>query len=616
MGHTWQSKNSCCMTRHQMMLSELVKEEQAAIDAFTSFLQKDHFEVPDNEVNDGGTCDNSGIIEILHELRDKSGEALQQCQMIETLDEQLRLLSTTKETVKRLHRQQQLNHRVLQIISSAQPRDHLGELVSLFQSWREVCSGGEDVDGCEEVREFFQGGQLGDLIDMEIEGVLGRWSDDSEARDSQTLKRIGSLLDLSSSQNPLHGLFAAFPLSNLLPLLDFHVQLGHRQRLCKLYPDRLLNRFYSILGSRRQDREAFTAGFVEEIVPESMKFVARISCILEATFYFIKIHESFNTTNTTDTIDTKVTDSTSRTVDTKVDDSTSNSIHTASSSHTIDTNHTANFILVMRDKCAQILKQIRKSAQSERAYYTQSTSDPSVIDTQLNEIGLIHAQIRAFMHESLQGELDKWTGLYWKMEEKYLVAGIQRAIQLDQVVASVDEGTDFPVSSCIDDIFYVLQASQTRIKNMDSAGIKRSLISSTFKEAFLQVLATHLKTVLTSLKPMNLSSISTSQQPFKPSRDLITTVLLINNICAARLNWKSFSCTETGREAVNQDLDALIEDSITKGLYQKVLEPSVKKILNDTDSLLDLFSKINSLLRLIFSLFHVTLVCLFALNFF
>ena len=420
-------------------------------------------------------------------------------------------------------------------------------------------------------------------IDNEIQSVLNEWTDDATARDSEALKAIGGF-HRSASSNPLHDLFAAFPLIRLKPLLNFHQQLSNTNRLERMYPDRLLNRFYDVLGSNRDAEGGFVAGQLEELTPTNMKFATRISCILEATWYFIRLHQSI-----------------------------------------YDEDNKISFNRVIINKCAQIVRQIRKTAQVERVY--TSTPSPSILNAQLNEICLICGQLNEFLCgpvgkdsvETLAPELIKWQNLYRKMEEIYLFKGIQRAIEMDQIF--VQQDSEFPVSSCVDDIFYVFKAAQTRVNQFQLHSMSPPvtfLIPNSCNEFFLKVIRKHLETAICALKPINLVSL---EIPFKPTRELISTLVLINNLIATRKNWKSFNCDgdddkdsfENQQEkneilnSIEVEIENLLNFGIESGLYVKVLQRSFKKEMSviDANANANLFSVIHSLLQTTINLFKV-----------
>lgn len=534
-------------------MHELVKEEASALSNFNSILNNPpKFDGPkDKDSNNDKYIEN--ITAVLEDLSERSGRALKECQLIESLDKQLRLLAETHEKLTALNGINQLNELIL-----AKPG--LEQLVPLVLEWRN-CTAQRVVDfslseRSEEV-QLFVTEKLPELIDNEIEQVLKGWTDDSETRDPETMKLLSSHLRLDSA-NPLHGLFASFPLSKLERLLNFHAQLQNYKRLERMYPERLLNRFYDILkgADQKEGRGAFSVGQIEELVPEKMKFATRISCILEATAHFSTLHPRLEP--------------------------------------------------ILLEKCAQITRQIRKGAKEERGY-GNNTSTPASLDAQLNEICLIIVTLSEFLItrnvDSLHSEREKWRAIHLANEEVYLMKGIQRAIEMDQIVSG--DTCEYPVSSCVDDIFYVLQAAKTRTGQAVSIdGEDMIFIAKALREFFLSVLKRHLEAAIQTLKPLNLNAIT---NPFRPTRELISTLVLINNLISTRCNWRAFTQgynSTTTTASIDADLDELIRFAVKEGLYAKVLQGSIKRELADAQGEA-LFIKLNSTLSLIHGLFKV-----------
>lgn len=526
------------------MLEELVKEEAAALSNFNSILSC----APKETL--GSSCDNNENIQlILEDLSERSGKALRECQLIESLDRQLRLLTDTREKLAALNRLNQLNNLIL-------TTTNLEQLVPLVLEWRGASRNLVELsERSEEVRLFVME-ELPELIDREIEVVLAGWSDGVGTRDAEAMKLLSGHLRLDSS-NPLHGLFASYPFTPLTRLLSLHSRLGHLKRLQKMYPERLLNRFYDILKGDQQPG-AFSVGQIEELVPEKMKYATRISCILEATSLFIALH--------------------------------------------------SELAPILLEKCGQITRQIRKCAKEERGYGNGHSGQrakendqqpPAVLDAQLNEICLILVTLNQFLRtqplDHLTSERAKWHALYLQIEQAYLMKGMQRAIEMDQIVAG--ETSEYPVSSCVDDIFYVLQAAKTRSDQVLEDG--NEFIPKALREYFLTVLKRHLEAAILTLKPLNLASIPS---PFKPTRELISTLVLINNLIATRSNWRAFSAAAS--ESVDGDIGELMGSALRDGLYAKVLQGSVKRELQQSQGE-DLFTKIHFCVQLINSLFKV-----------
>lgn len=528
-----------------LMLQELVKEEVSALSQLNSILSRPP-KLDEKDEDNSSNNDTKNIIAILEDLKERSGRALKECQLIESLDKQLRLLAETHEKLTSLAKINQLNSLILR------PPDQLEELVPLVLEWRaQLANNSIDfslAEKGEEVR-LFVNEQLPELIDSQIEQVLNGWTDDSESRDPETMKLLSSHLRPDSA-NPLHGLFASFPLSKLKRLLNFHLQLQHSKRLERMYPERLLNRFYDILNGN-QAGGAFSVGQIEELVPEKMKFATRISCILEATAHFSTLHPELEQ--------------------------------------------------ILLEKCAQITRQIRKAAKEERAYNNNNT--PAGLDAQLNEICLIIVTLTEFLNsrnsDSLQAEREKWRAIYQASEERYLMKGIQRAIEMDQIVSG--DTCEYPVSSCVDDIFYVLQAARTRTGQIllgEDEGMM--FIAKALREFFLSVLKRHLESAIETLKALNLAAITS---PFRPTRELISTLVLLNNLISTRSNWRAF--THSNTSSIDSDLEELIKLAVKDGLYAKVLQGSVKRELLAVQGE-DLFAKLHSNLSLIHSLFKVS----------
>lgn len=544
------------------MIKELVEEEAAALNDLQTFLKSKEPEI----ITAKSFQKQEDCLNVFLELERKSSSALKECQLIESLDRQLRLATESQEILVQLKELNELNDKILNC-------KNLDELVPLVLEWRKKQQDDSDIvsslsESNAKTAEFVNLG-LPEMIDGEIERILEGWTDSFEARDQESLKILAPYLR-ADSNNPLQPLFAAFPLTKLKSLLEVHRRLGNLLRVQKTFPDRLLNRFYAILSSKTSTEKdaAFSVGQIEELVPEKMKFATRISCILEATSYFIKLVD--------------------------------------------EDRLVPNFGDILMSKCGQIVRQIRKTAKESRGGYSvasKSNANVAVIDAQLNEICLIMATISDFIQahpqsDALKVELDKWTAIHDHLEEAYLVKGIQRAIEMDQIVTS-ESSVDFPVSSCVDDIFYVLQASKTRLKQISG---DFSLLPRILDEFFLKVLRRHLEMTVQALKPLNLVALS-SETSFKPSRDLISTLVLVNNLVATRSNWASFSSEDFQDTAVlAKCFQNLFNYALQDGLYYKLLQNSIKTELQLIGSNGEaLFIKIHSLLQLIHNLFKSTL---------
>ena len=540
------------------MIKELLKEEEGVKRDFELFIKKE----PEIETIKSRTF--LEIKEILENVVKKSDMALKECQLIESLDKQLRLISDTQKTLKRLNRLNQLNSSILR------PETELSEIVPLILEWKSYDN--SELLGLSETSEIVQNfinEKLPERIDQEICSILSKWTDDSSARDQESISLLSSHLRLEST-NPLHCLFASYPLSKLKLFLTHQITLGNGERQ---FTERLLNRFYDILqsdgsalsavnntnntsistvGTTNENRtQPFSVGQIEVLVPEKMKFATRISCILEATFNFIKLHPNLRD----------------------------------------------NFM----KKCGQITRQIRKCAKEERGYERES-GNAATLDANLNEISLIITTMSNYQNildETLNIELKKWEAVYFKLEEIYLVKGIQKAIEIDQIVAG-ESNSEFPVSSCVDDIFYVLQSAKSRISQIQN---NSKLISNSLRDFFLNVLKKHLEISIQNLKPLNLLELQ-KLSSFKPSKELITTLVLTNNIIATRSNWRAFT-TEQPVDPVEQDLKNILNFALNGGIYSKVLQTSVKRELQQVKTGEELFIKIHSLLTIIHNLFKV-----------
>lgn len=528
-----------------MLLESLKIEEENAQKDFELFVKrKVEISAGDNFIS------NSQVEKILGNLVERSEIALRECQLIESLDKQLRLISETQTALAQLKELNELNESILNT-------HNLSELVPLALKWKAL-NGSEILNLSEsyETVKTFINEQLPEKIDAEIEGILASWTDDIESRDSESISLLSTQLRLDSA-NPLHGLFASYPLSKLKGLLKYHEQLGLVKTLQRQFPERLLNRLYDILQVKTATVQPFSVGQIEALVPEKMKFATRISCILESTAMFIKLHPDLS----------------------------------------------PNFM----EKCGQILRQVRKCAKEERGYEKKS-GNAAILDAQLNEVCLIIATINGFIqnvtnthsddtqtNDQIRTEISKWKCIYKELEEIYLAKGIQQAIEMDQIVSD----NEFPVSSCVDDIFYVLKAARSR---SDQIRQDATLISNSLNEFFLNVLKKHLETLIQNLKPLNLVELAS---PFRPSRELISTLVLVNNLVATRSNWKVFAHDSDSASAVESEIQSILNFALSGGIHEKVLQSSVKKELKLVKPGEDLFIKIHSLITTIYNLFKV-----------
>ena len=546
------------------MLKELLKEESQAIEDFYTGLK--------NDLNDGiWDSRRSFDGKIFEEAAERSQKALVECQLIESLDQQLRRLTGTIEGLKRGKRAKELEGKILE-------EKNFALLIPMVSEWRTL----ETVGASGNISNFVDE-VLPAIIDKEIEKVLLAWVDDPpKSIDQDSFVIIEPFLNANPG-NPLPGLFTSFPLSRLKVLLGYQEQLGHLQRAKKSYLDRLLNRFYDILSEGKAQSASFSVGMIESLVSEKMKFATRISCILEATNYFIKLHSGV-----------------------------------------------IEISQVLIEKCGQILRQIRRDAKEERNGYSgtdtvAAASAPgsnatfafealsalaafsfappspkrnaivppvnrlSQIDSQLNEICLI---IQSLSQQEIEhsSEIEKWKSIHSQLEEVYLFKGIQRAMEMDQIVVT----SDFPVSSCVDDIFYILKASKQRT---DGQGHLEFLIPRALKEFFLNVLRRHLESTVQALKPIqNFDSA--------PSRDLISTLVLLNNLVTVKLYWRQGFKPIGG---INEELDSLFRLALQDGLYGKVLRREVvlRELKNCSGNGEEMFVKIHTVLEGIFNLFKV-----------
>lgn len=550
------------------MLTELLKEESQALEDF--------YKCFNNPKNLPASSEPERPLRLFEEAAERSQKALQECQLIESLDQQLRRLTGTIDGLKSVKRIKELETRIL-------AEKDFSVLIPMVSEWRSLAK--ENSNHSANVASFINE-TLPEIIDKEIETVLLCWIDDPPKSIDQEAFKILESANYNGNGNPLPGLFASFPLCKLKVLLNYHERLGHLQRVKKSYPDRLLNRFYDILSQGHDNSAPFSVGLIESLVSEKAKFATRISCILEATNYFIKLHAGV-----------------------------------------IDIEE------ILMEKCGQILRQIRRDAKKERNGYTGDSAEIgstgnntatyadnlayalaafsftqpvkkevvapvnnlAQIDSQLNEICLIISSLSHFgEHEILISELEKWKSLHIQLEEVYLFKGIQRAIEMDQIVVT----SDFPVSSCVDDIFYIFKASQKRTNELDGS---QFLIPRALKEFFLSVLRRHLESTVQALKPL------TSLDSFKPSRDLISTLVLLNNLVTIKSYWlQGFNSDSFG---INEELESLFKLALQDGLYGKVLRREIvlKELKNCNGNGEEMFIKIHSILNGICTIFKVSL---------
>lgn len=564
------------------MLRELLKEESEAIEDFYKSLAIGE----DNKIIDESESAEKAAgyyRKLFEEAAERSQKALQECQLIESLDQRLRRLTETVSGLKKAKKLEELEGRLLKELN-------LSLLIPMVSEWRSLtCEGSVGGGGGGTAVATFVNETLPNILDKEIDSILLAWIDDPpRSIDPESLKIIEPFLAANPS-NPLPVLFTSFPLSKLGTLLKYHEQLGNLPRVKKGYPDRLLRRFYDILSDGPAPAP-FSVGLIESLVSEKMKFATRISCILEATSYFSKLHEGV-----------------------------------------IDIGD------ILGEKGGQILRQIRRDAKKERNGYTGDSAvmttaatptataassasfafdalsalaafsftpssppanhRPSAavppsnnlaqIDCQLNEICLI---ITSLSRQSPRfgEELEKWKLIHSQLEEVYLYKGIRRAIEMDQIVVTAD----FPVSSCVDDIFYILKASQQRTNGQ---GYLDFLIPRALKEFFLNVLRKHLESTVQALKPLqNLEAA--------PSRDLISTLVLLNNLVTVKSYWRQGFGPNGG---IHEELDSLFKLALQDGLYGKVLRKDVVLKASAGNDGEEMFVKIHAVLDGIFNLFKV-----------
>ena len=535
------------------MIEELIKEEASALKDFDSIKNS----VPKlDEINFSNfeMISKPSFRNIFKDLIERSGLALKECQLIESLDKQLRRLNETQIFLKKLTRLNQLNELILSDCKD------LANLIEMILEWRQFSDELKtSSEKSELVKEYIEK-RVPEIIDESIGRILKGWTDEPDKIDQQTVVLLSNQIHLDPSCNPLHGLFSTYPSSELKALLHYHLKLGNSKRVLQMFPERLLNRFYDILHGKRTVAP-FSVGLIEEMVPEKMKYASRISCILEATAIFLILHEDLKT--------------------------------------------------VLLDKCGQIAKQIRKCAREERKWGDEKDSSTStsvsVLDAQLNEISLIAETMKDFLRlhpetsgifDALIRERDKWMNIYSEIEAVYLKRGIKQAIEMDQIVTN----NEFPVSSCVDDIFYVLQAAKKRSARILIDPL--AFIAQAFNDHFLLVLKKHLTAAMSQVNP--LQSLN---QSFKPSRELISALVLVNNLVATRSYWRKFTSSNEAEavKAVNEELDKIFEWALREGLYLRLLQVPIRKEFNACKTIEALFSKLQSIISTINSLFNVIL---------
>lgn len=318
-----------------------------------------------------------------------------------------------------------------------------------------------------------------------------------------------------------------------------------------------MNRLYTVLGSKSVNTDfPFSVGYLEELTPASMKYATRVTCILESVKYFIKLHE-----NIPDIDSSKIREK-------------------------------------LTYKCGQIVRQLRKNAEVERSYHKQDPNiSPSLLDSRLNEICTIISQLKTHggsENLGLEVEIGKWSVIYEKLEGLYLARGIKVAIEMDKIIALQD--SDFPISSCIDDIFYVLKSAKTRNPT------DPKLLNMAFCEHFLKVIRKHLETLLGQLEVIKKINV-----PLKLSRDLVSFIVLINNLIIAKAYWKALGGDQS---IINSNIKDLLELGVQQGIYKTVLYPNIKMELSTAKSGEDLFQIIRALIQhYILNIFTVNTMC-------
>ena len=227
--------------------------------------------------------------------------------------------------------------------------------------------------------------------------------------------------------------------------------LSHPQArpLQSRYPDILFARLYAIINdgfdSAHLD-EPFTAASLESLGPEHLRYATRLSVIIEAVSLLCVLHadaevEEFET----------------------VEELTPSSLAKPT---------LAKHFL---HKGSQIARQVRKSAESARNYTGAAHFPPAHLNGLLNEIALIEELLAGQPFKTLSREREAWRSHARKLESLYLSTSMATSLAQDRVNST----GPFPVSTCIDEIFYCFKTTLGRSPENASLVIDsaRSLLS-------------------------------------------------------------------------------------------------------------------------------------------
>ncbi len=224
---------------------------------------------------------------------------------------------------------------------------------------------------------------------------------------SKILKAHSTSLDTKS---PLFALFCGYPIEEASRLLS----LTCAAPLLPRFPDIFFARLYAVIneGFNDSNDEPFQAASLESLAPEHLCYATRLSTIMQSTRLICILHPEL-------------------------------------SEH-------------FSHKCIQIIRQIRKTAEQKRRYSSLAAVNcpPARLNDLLNEITLIEQLIRN-SELSLDHERSRWRDHAQKLEKLYLSSSISTSLAQDRVNST----GPFPVSTCIDEIFYVLQAALLRSRH-------------------------------------------------------------------------------------------------------------------------------------------------------
>lgn len=207
------------------------------------------------------------------------------------------------------------------------------------------------------------------------------------------------------------------------------LSLSPARPLLSRFPDILFARLYAIINdgfsSVPAEDEAFAAASLESLGPEHLRYATRLSAVIEAYHLIVLLHSpsSFPVGEAL-----------------------------------IESESGAALIDQFTHKTTQIIRQIRKTAERKRNYPAATRLPPAHLNGLLNEIALIEEILSGCVALPLERERAAWRQWSCRLESAYLAVAIETALSQDRVSTA----GPFPVSTCIDEVFYVLKAALGR----------------------------------------------------------------------------------------------------------------------------------------------------------